>query len=109
MKLLLLGINHETAPLAVREQVAFSAGAIASALQQMCQDIGLSEALILSTCNRTEIVAVGHSEDLIRLGDWLAKYHNLETALLRDSLYSLSLIHIPSPRDRTRSRMPSSA
>ena len=88
MKLLLLGINHETAPLAVREQVAFSAGAIASALQQMCQDIGLSEALILSTCNRTEIVAVGHSEDLIRLGDWLAKYHNLETALLRDSLYS---------------------
>ena len=94
MKLLLLGINHETAPLAVREQVTFSAGAIAPALQQMCHDIGLSEALILSTCNRTEMVAVGHPQDLTRLGDWLATYHNLESTLLQDSLYSLSLIHI---------------
>ncbi len=88
MKLLLLGINHETAPLAVREQVTFSAGAIAPALQQMCHDIGLSEALILSTCNRTEMVAVGHPQDLTRLGDWLATYHNLESTLLQDSLYS---------------------
>ena len=88
MKLLLLGINHETAPLAVREQVTFSAGAIAPALQQMCHEIGLREALILSTCNRTELVAVGHSQDLSRLGDWLAHYHNLEPTLLQDSLYS---------------------
>lgn len=88
MKLLLLGINHETAPLAVREQVTFSAGAIAPALQQMCDEIGLREALILSTCNRTEMVAVGHPQDLSRLGDWLARYHNLESTLLQDSLYS---------------------
>ena len=56
MRLALAGINHRTAPLQVREQLAFRAEEIPAALFQM-QAGGAKEALILSTCNRVELTA----------------------------------------------------
>jgi glutamyl-tRNA reductase len=56
LRLALAGINHRTAPLAVREKLALSSEEIPAALLRM-QDCGAREALILSTCNRVEIAA----------------------------------------------------
>jgi glutamyl-tRNA reductase len=55
MPVIALGLNHKTAPLAVREQFAFAADHVPAALHTLVQSTRLSEAAILSTCNRTEI------------------------------------------------------
>jgi len=61
MKLLLTGVNHKTAPVEVRERLAFPELAIGPALERLRNGSGISEALILSTCNRVEITVA--SED----------------------------------------------
>ncbi len=61
MKLLLTGVNHKTAPVEVRERLAFPEPAIGPALEHLRHNTGISEALILSTCNRVEITV--SSED----------------------------------------------
>jgi len=63
MKLWITGLNHRTAPVAVRERIAFSEAALPAALHQLKQFPGLMEGLILSTCNRVE-VAVTTEEDV---------------------------------------------
>ena len=57
MPLIALGLNHRTAPVSLREQVALDADAATVALTELGQQQGVEEALILSTCNRTEIYA----------------------------------------------------
>ncbi len=57
MKLLLTGLNHRTAPVEVREKIAFEAHALPAALASLRQSPGLIEGMILSTCNRVEIAA----------------------------------------------------
>ena len=59
--LVVVGVNHKAAPVAVRERVAFRADELSSALARLCE--GQSEATLLSTCNRTEIYAVGEAPD----------------------------------------------
>ena len=54
MKLLLTGISHKTAPVHLREKLAIAEGALPDALHEL-QNLGASEAVILSTCNRVEI------------------------------------------------------
>lgn len=61
MKLLLTGVNHKTAPVEVRERLAFPDLAVGPALERLRSASGISEALILSTCNRVEITVA--SED----------------------------------------------
>jgi glutamyl-tRNA reductase len=56
MKLLVTGVSHKTAPVAVRERLAFAAGALPGALARLRACDGISEALILSTCNRVEVM-----------------------------------------------------
>ena len=51
----ILGINHKTAPVALREKVAFTEDRLVAALQTLRNELGVAEALILSTCNRTEV------------------------------------------------------
>ena len=51
----ILGINHKTAPVAIREQVAFDPQHLPAALGSLTREAGIAEAVILSTCNRTEI------------------------------------------------------
>ncbi len=64
-KLLLLGVNHTTAPIAVRERLAIPGHRLADATRMLADQPGIREALILSTCNRVEILTVqdGVSEE----------------------------------------------
>ncbi|MEN6540540.1 MAG: glutamyl-tRNA reductase, partial [Mizugakiibacter sp.] len=55
MPLIALGLNHLTAPVALREQVAFAPEETSAALTDLAGQPGVEEALILSTCNRTEL------------------------------------------------------
>jgi glutamyl-tRNA reductase len=55
--LVLLGINHESAPLTMRERLAFSEQDLAPALRRLLARDGIQEAMILSTCNRVEVLA----------------------------------------------------
>ncbi|MGL6150113.1 MAG: glutamyl-tRNA reductase, partial [Aeromonas sobria] len=55
MSLLALGINHNTASVALRERVAFGPDCIDRALRELVSQSGVSEAVIVSTCNRTEL------------------------------------------------------
>jgi len=58
MKILCVGLNHETAPVAVRERLALDARASARALRWLVEQPGVQEALVLSTCNRVELYLV---------------------------------------------------
>ena len=55
MTFLALGINYTTAPVSVRERLAFPAEILSDAVKELWQQQTISEAAILSTCNRTEI------------------------------------------------------
>ena len=55
MQLLVLGVNHKTAPLSLRERVAFGPERIDAALVALAEQPGVREGVILSTCNRTEL------------------------------------------------------
>ena len=73
MPLIALGLNHQTAPLALRERVAFDAAALPAALAALRAQPGVAEAALVSTCNRTEVyaeVAPGHEDVPAR---WLAR------------------------------------
>ncbi len=70
MSLLVLGLNHRTAPLAVRERIVFDAVRLPSALAALMQQDGVREALIVSTCNRTELYCACDGAPA-GLEDWL--------------------------------------
>ncbi|UOP04183.1 glutamyl-tRNA reductase [Conchiformibius kuhniae] len=84
MKMTTVGLNHQTAPLAIREQLAFTAATLPEALRDLNANAA-AEAVILSTCNRTELYCVGEAEQIIR---WWADYHRLSVAEIRPYLYS---------------------
>jgi len=73
VKLLALGINHQTAPVGLRERVAFDAGALPPALSAASAVPSVREVALLSTCNRTELYAVADDEGRA-LADWLATH-----------------------------------
>lgn len=58
MELVVLGINHRSAPVAVRENFSFSEDRIRRAYVHILEELEVSECVILSTCNRTEFYAV---------------------------------------------------
>jgi glutamyl-tRNA reductase len=70
----ILGINHKTAPVALREKVAFTEDRLAAALMTLRQEDGVSEAVILSTCNRTEVYWSGSASGAA-LSQWLQRHH----------------------------------
>ncbi len=88
MALITLGINHRTAPVELREQVAFAKTRLAGALQQLTALPGVSEAAILSTCNRTEVYCAGTSNAAQPVTDWLSQYHNIDAKLIMPHLYT---------------------
>ncbi len=69
--LVALGINHQTAPVALRERVAFAEDALPSALNALRALPGIHEVALLSTCNRTELYALTEDDGAL-LADWLA-------------------------------------
>ena len=88
MSLLVLGINHKTASVALRERVAFGPEVAPRALQELMRTRGVGEAVILSTCNRTELYCSLEPEGdshLVRL--WLQDFHQLDETELNTCLY----------------------
>ena len=85
MKLTVIGLNHHTAPLAIREQLAFAAAALPEAVRDLSVNAA-AEAVILSTCNRTELYCVGEADMII---NWLADYQGVNAADIRPYLYTL--------------------
>jgi len=77
----ILGINHKTAPVALREKVAFSEDRLVAALRTLREQSGVAEAVILSTCNRTELYWAGSASGA-DLSSWLERHHgnNLDLA-----------------------------
>jgi len=117
MPVSILGINHKTAPVSVRERVAFAPDRIQTALVQLRNDIQVDEVAIISTCNRMEIVyrclpneqesAKNENVDdkLIAEGqlkvlNWLAEYHNFPVAEIEPHYYAhqneSAIIHLMS-------------
>ncbi len=91
MQLFAFGMNHHTAPLAVREQVTFSAENLEAALRDLVAHESVREAAIISTCNRTEVYC--STPEPVRAIDWLARFHHLKAPALEPFLYTL-------PRER---------
>jgi glutamyl-tRNA reductase len=87
MPLIALGLNHQTAPLALREKVALDAGSLPPALAALCAVEGVEEAALLSTCNRTEIYAQVAEGGEVGLTQWLERYHGLAAGALSSYLY----------------------
>jgi glutamyl-tRNA reductase len=87
MQLFALGINHHTAPLAVREQVAFEPDGLPNALGELVRAKPVQEAAILSTCNRTELYCA--TNDPQAACDWIAEYHRLPSHDIQPYLYRL--------------------
>jgi glutamyl-tRNA reductase len=69
-----LGINHKTAPVALREKVAFGEARLLTALRTLRQEAGVAEVVILSTCNRTEVYWAGTATGS-ELSSWLERHH----------------------------------
>ncbi|MDG1944741.1 MAG: glutamyl-tRNA reductase [Halioglobus sp.] len=92
MNLIALGISHKSAAVEVRERVAFAPEQVGEALIDACNVAQLDEVVILSTCNRTELYAIvpqgiGLAEKAQDLIDWMANYHHLSAAELRQYAY----------------------
>ncbi|ODS61759.1 MAG: glutamyl-tRNA reductase [Arenimonas sp. SCN 70-307] len=87
MPLLALGLNHQTAPLALRERVAMDGGQLPGALDALGQVPGVAEAALLSTCNRTEVYAQVEDGREAAVVEWLARHHGLAPEALADYVY----------------------
>lgn len=87
MNLIVTGINHRSAPVELRERVAFADTDLGAALASLCERTGAQEALILSTCNRTEIYCAGAGVPDAAVVDWLLHWHGVEARLLKPSVY----------------------
>ena len=87
MQLVAYGVNHTTAPVDIRENIAFNAETLPGALYALKAAPGVVEAVIVSTCNRTEIYCHLEDEDAIDVGEWLHRYHRAEAKTLDNYLY----------------------
>lgn len=85
MPIIACGLNHTTAPIALREKVVFAPEKLPLYLTDMQHTQSIQEAVILSTCNRSEIYC--ETQDIEALIDWFCKQHSLSRAELLPALY----------------------
>jgi glutamyl-tRNA reductase len=89
MAILAYGLNFRTAPVDLRERLAFPAESLGAALKDLVRDLpSVAEAVILSTCNRTEFYCAAELADYEPLADWLASYRRVDRADIRDAAYA---------------------
>ena len=91
-KIIVIGVNHDSAPVDVRERVAFAPEVVPEAISDLISSTQLEEGVILSTCNRTEIYGWFSQEDqAVAAGDdvvqWLVKFHGLSSKDLDTCTY----------------------
>lgn len=87
MSILAYGLNYRTASVELRERVAFPEDAVRDALLQLKRIAGVSEAAIISTCNRTELYCAIAPEAEQQLTDWLAQHRPVSADELHDAAY----------------------
>ena len=96
MRLFALGLNHRTAPIEVRERVAFPMAEQRGAVEALRQHTRADEAMLVSTCNRTELyLRAANDEVLGRASDWLNCLPSVAEHQLSQHLYSLSDAAVP--------------
>jgi glutamyl-tRNA reductase len=87
--IVVVGLNHQTAPVAVREAMAFPKDELGRALERVKQDAGLGEAMILSTCNRVEVYGRSEKNTARAVAEFLARYHGRAPEEIEKHLYLL--------------------
>ncbi len=87
--IVVVGLNHETAPVAVREALAFPKERLPEVLARVREDVGLSEAMILSTCNRVEVYGRSTEANLDAVAEFLARCHSRPVEEIAPHLYRL--------------------
>jgi glutamyl-tRNA reductase len=88
MTLLILGLNHKTAPVDIRERLTFGPDVIVGALRTILDQTPADEAAIVSTCNRTEVYCTHEVHDATGdVREWLGRFHGLEPQLFASHLY----------------------
>lgn len=86
MHLFTVGINHTTAPISIRENLAFQNEELGHALRELTLH-GMREAAILSTCNRTELYC--NTDSPQKALEWLAQYHKIKPDNIQPYMYTL--------------------
>jgi glutamyl-tRNA reductase len=87
MPLLAIGLNHTTAPVSIRERVTFGPDIVVGALRSLTEQPGVREAVILSTCNRTELYCESEADVEEWTREWLAGFHGLAVEDIAPYLY----------------------
>lgn len=85
--LLSVGLNHKTAPVHIRERLAFGPDIVVAALRGLREQAGVDECVILSTCNRTEVYCAGDDDACSRVSEWMSDFHGLEIDEVSPFLY----------------------
>jgi glutamyl-tRNA reductase len=89
MTLFALGINHKTAPVELREQVAFTPDSMLDALESLSKVAGIDECIIVSTCNRTELYVVASPSSVDFVLFWLAEFHCISANVVAKHTYQM--------------------
>jgi glutamyl-tRNA reductase len=88
LRLFAIGLSHHTAPIDLRERVDFARQGVPNALSQLAARQVAREAVLLSTCNRSEMYVAAETDDVAGpLASFFAEYHGLDPAELRPHLY----------------------
>jgi glutamyl-tRNA reductase len=87
MQLFSFGLNYQSAPVEIRERIAFPESGLLAALRDLCVQPEVEEGAILSTCNRTEIYC--RTENASAVIDWLCRFHHINLDQLLPHLYQL--------------------
>jgi glutamyl-tRNA reductase len=89
MNILVVGLSHKTAPVEIREKIAFSPTGMEKPLREMVNLPGITEGVIVSTCNRVELYATSRNPDggMAQLKSFLAEYHGLDPEVIESHLY----------------------
>lgn len=95
MSIVVVGVSHKTAPVEIRERLAFAESRLAEALQSLADKQTGNEVVIVSTCNRVEIIAAtpdsAKSENPASwLHEFLRSFHNCEATVLEKHCYNLT-------------------
>jgi glutamyl-tRNA reductase len=88
--LVLVGVNHKTTPVEIREKLAFNQAKLEASLEELVSSPEIIENIILSTCNRVEIYARVENTDrgIQLLQDFICDYHNISRGNLDQYFYS---------------------
>lgn len=91
MHLVVIGLNHKTAPVEIREKLSIPDESLPEALSSLKSDAPVAECLILSTCNRTEVYACAETRAAdASIIEWIAHHSNVDSSELLSHLYSLA-------------------